>query len=609
MIPFNTNRLSKVFQSILFLIALSIITVQCIAGSENSGYDRLKSHVKYLASDELEGRGIGTKGLEKAADYIVQNLQQSGIAPLFGDSYRQPFEMSWGAEALDGTWIVYNSDTLRLDIDMIPLGFSSSGVADGSLLFAGYGITATEYNYDDYAGIDADGKIVLMFEGEPANQRADSKFAGTLTTQYAETRNKLLTAKNHGASGVILLRNEPQDMEDELLPDLKIDEPYRELGIPVVYCKRSSIRRLFPRFSVDRALRSIDANEAPRSMMVSADPVKLQVRVKHNSVLVENIGGIIPGDEDRIVIIGAHYDHLGYGQMGTTEPGVHAIHNGADDNASGVALLLETAAWFSEHPTKSTIWIVSFTGEEVGLTGSSWFVNHPPDNFDKAVFMYNFDMVGRMRNNTLTLLGINSGDELRDLATESGERTGVELAMSGDGYGPSDQTSFYIKGIPVLQAFTGAHVDYHSPRDDADKINYDGMVKVLEFTRDFIGRIANPGISLTYVKSKSPKPSGGGGKDRPYLGTIPDFTQPDSLIGVRLQGVRSGSPADQAGLQQGDILIRMDDIIIDNLYDFVFALRSRKPGDQVELVFLRDGSKNHSTAVLGQPAGGSKHGR
>lgn len=163
------------------------------------------------------------------------------------------------------------------------------------------------------------------------------------------------------------------------------------------------------------------------------------------------------------MIIGAHYDHLGYGQMGTTEPGVHAIHNGADDNASGVALLLETAAWFSEHPTKSTIWIVSFTGEEVGLTGSSWFVNHPPDNFDKAVFMYNFDMVGRMRNNTLTLLGINSGDELRDLATESGERTGVELAMSGDGYGPSDQTSFiskefrFFRRLPVRMWTTTAH--------------------------------------------------------------------------------------------------------------------------------------------------------
>ncbi|HEB84691.1 MAG TPA: M28 family peptidase, partial [Bacteroidetes bacterium] len=237
-----------------------------------------------------------------------------------------------------------------------------------------------------------------------------------------------------------------------------------------------------------------------------------------------------------------------------------------------------------------------------------WFVRHPPAPLEKVKFMLNLDMVGRMRDSRLAGLGAESAKGLVEAGRRAGEGTGLELSLSGGGFGPSDQTSFYAQGIPVLQLFTGAHAEYHTPGDDVSLLNGAGMVRVLDYADRLLREIARPEVKLVYRKSEPPrvaeaKPRGG----RPYLGSVPDFTQPDSLRGVRLQGVQPGSPAEKAGLAAGDILVNLDGVILDNLYDFAFALRNHKPGDEIEIVFLRGGERRATRATLAPPGRG--HGR
>lgn len=565
---------------------------------------RLLMHDAWLASDAREGRGIGTPGLDSSAAYIERRFREAGLEPLFGDSYRQPLPLAWGIDPLPGTFIAHGTDTLRLGEGVQPLGLSGEGRAVAPVIFAGYGIRAPEYDYDDYGSMDVEGKIVLVITGEPADRNPESRFEGTLSTQYSELRNKALLAKSLGAAGLLVA---PNIDEADTLPTLRPDEPYHDAGLPALRVTRAALARLLPGFNLEHAQRSIDLNESPRSMPVTRDSLSLAADLRRNEVTVYNIGGVLPGDE-RLLVAGAHYDHLGYGQEGTREPGVHAPHNGADDNASGVAVLLELARRLAADPPGPTIWFISFTGEEVGLAGSAWFVRHPPAPLEKVKFMLNLDMVGRMRDSRLAGLGAESAKGLVEAGRRAGEGTGLELSLSGSGFGPSDQTSFYAQGVPVMQLFTGAHAEYHTPGDDVSLLNGAGMVRVLDYADRLLREIARPEVKLVYRKSEPPrvaeaKPRGG----RPYLGSVPDFTQPDSLRGVRLQGVQPGSPAEKAGLAAGDILVNLDGVILDNLYDFAFALRNHKPGDEIEIVFLRGGERRATRATLAPPGRG--HGR
>ena len=315
-----------------------------------------------------------------------------------------------------------------------------------------------------------------------------------------------------------------------------------------------------------------------------------------------NVIAFLRGDDpDRrseIVIVGAHYDHLGRGPFGSLEPESRDIHNGADDNASGVAAMLEVADRLTAGPRPArSILFIAFTGEEFGLLGSAHYARQPTQPLERTVAMLNLDMVGRLGDGKLIVYGVDTAAEWEELVRGAAADVGVEVAFSGSGYGPSDHTSFYAQDVPVLHFFTNVHSDYHKPSDDWEKIDIKGLNLVAAVVAEVAERVAERRAALTLQRAAAPPPPARTDGSRAYLGTVPDFAPVD--FGVRLSGVSGGSPAESAGMQAGDVLIRLAGEEIADLYAFTDVLRSHAPGDTVEVVVLRDGQEISLTAVLG----------
>ncbi len=321
---------------------------------------------------------------------------------------------------------------------------------------------------------------------------------------------------------------------------------------------------------------------------------------------VANVVGILSGAgalAGQIVVIGAHYDHLGYGGFGSLDPdSVHIIHNGADDNASGTAGLIEIARLLSDRnaPNRRTFVFVAFTAEELGLIGSSYYVSHPARSNDSTYAMINLDMVGRLQGGRLAAFGAETAVEFTELLDSLNIDHGLEIASSGDGYGRSDQQSFFTSKIPVLHFFTGTHEDYHRTTDDPARIDSEGIAQVAQFASDVSWVLATREEPLTFVDAEPPKQEVAGGYGA-YLGSIPDMTE--SPDGVRLTGVRAGSPADSAGIQAGDVIILLGEFPVKNLYDMTDALRSHRPGDTIPLHVRREGEVVELTVTLGRRGG------
>lgn len=320
----------------------------------------------------------------------------------------------------------------------------------------------------------------------------------------------------------------------------------------------------------------------------------------------KNVIGILPGQgrlAGQAVVVGAHYDHLGRGGFGSLEPeSTGVVHNGADDNASGTAALLELARKLATGPDspRRTVVFVAFSGEELGLLGSAYYVQHPAIPIESTYAMINFDMVGRMRDRRVTVFGTETAREFPSLLDSLARLTGLELVGSGDGFGRSDQTSFFAANIPVLHFFTGVHQDYHRTTDDVDKIDVDGLARIAELGALVARALATREGPLTFVPGERQPVISGSGYGA-YLGTVPDMTE--SPGGVRLSGVRAGSPAEQAGLRPGDILVGLGNYQIADLYDMTNALRAYQPGDTVTLRVIRDGKPIELEAVLGRRGG------
>ncbi len=314
-----------------------------------------------------------------------------------------------------------------------------------------------------------------------------------------------------------------------------------------------------------------------------------------------NVVALLRGDDPNrrmeIVIVGAHYDHLGRGPFGSLEPEANEIHNGADDNASGVAALLEAADRLAHRqPPARSILFIAFTGEEFGLLGSAYYAREPTIPLERTVAMLNLDMVGRLGSGQLIVYGVDTAAEWEELVSETAAELGLEVAFNGSGYGPSDHTSFYSQDIPVLHFFTNVHSEYHKPSDDWELIDVEGLFSVSALVAGIAERVAERPTRLTLQRTEAPPPAREGGYGA-YLGTVPDFAPVD--FGVRLSGVSAGSPAEQAGMQKGDVLIRFDGEEIEDLYVFTDALRSHAPGDTVDVVVLREGEEVPLVAVLG----------
>jgi hypothetical protein len=561
--------------------------------------------IKYLASDKLKGRGDGTKELDEAAQYIAKRFKRFGLKPA-GDSgtYLQWFKITVGAQLGPNNSVTYQSGAARTTLtaqDFVPFSFSEAVTVQAPLLFAGYGITAPEFNYDDYKGVDAKGKIVLVLRHEPQENDEKSVRAGKQLTTHAEIVNKAINARDHGAVGMILvndLGNHPGE-PDELIKFGTLTGP-EEMQVAALQVKATVVDEwLKPAGkSLEELRQAIDQDLSNHSFALPPSAqVALSVDVKRIRKQVANVIGVLKGQDEKLagqcIVVGAHYDHLGLGDQHSLAPSqIGQIHHGADDNASGTSAVLELADGLAHERPRSThtLVFVTFAAEETGLLGSSYYTNHPACSLDKTLAMVNMDMIGRVSKNKLYVGGTGTSPGFKKLVDDADRGLGFDLSYSGSGYGASDHMSFTVRSVPVLFFFSGLHSDYHKPSDTWEKINAEDGAKVVRLVAQVVNGLDQVKEKPPFVRVAEPTPSamGGGGGYGPYFGSIPDFGAAEHG-GVKFADVRDGSPAAKAGFKAGDTLIDFGGKKIDNLYDFTYALRAHKPGDKVSVTVLRNG--------------------
>jgi hypothetical protein len=566
----------------------------------SSASDSLKTHARYLASDELTGRGVETPGIKLARDYIAREFARYGLSR-GGDngSYLQSFGVITGVKVAQPSLLSINGETpLELNTAWTPLGFSKSGKAEGELVFAGYGITAKEYGYDDYAGIDVKGKIVVVLRYEPVPKKNDqSPFRkAPQFSRYAALRSKANNAREHGAIGILLVDLNHSGGDQSELISTRRSLSRGGNSVLAAQVKRRVLEPWLQRRGVSLAglKESIDRAERPASLALPKIRVTLAVTLEEFRERAENVVGFIPGSDRRLdnehVVIGAHYDHLGFGHYGTTDASTEGkVHHGADDNASGTAVLLRIAeqlAGAEAKPARAVVF-VAFSGEELGLHGSRHYTNQPALPLSAAKAMINLDMIGRLRDNRVTVFGARSAKEISAIVTEEARKLELEIRES-DGIGRSDNMPFYNKKVPALHFFTGTHGDYHRPSDTWDKLNYEGMNRIGALVLAITQRFANTIEPFQFVVLPS-RPAGQEANEGPlfttYLGSIPNYDGGND--GVKLAGVSPGSPAALAGLREGDVITHFAGAKIANIEDLMGQLGSKKPGDEVEIVVLR----------------------
>ena len=568
------------------------------------------AHVKYLASPELKGRATGSPELEKAASYIASQFQSFGVKPVPGSTYEQAFTTTVGAHlgATNRLNVTDDGKTAALPLrdGFIPFSFSSSGTVSAPVVFVGYGITANEYHYDDYAGVDVKGKIVLLVRHEPQENDEKSIFQGKELTQHSTFAIKAVNAKMHGARGVILINDSyphhtPQ--EDQLTPFGQATGP-TDAGVLFVQVKQATAEAWLKAEGHDlhEILDGIDKDLKPQSFPLTNLTVNLSLDIQHDVKTVHNVAAYIPGKTKEYVIIGAHYDHLGLGDEHSLAPSqIGTVHPGADDNASGTAGVIELARWFSKQPQQQRgILFITFAGEELGLLGSNYYTGHPLLPLEHAVTMINMDMIGRIRGGKVYVNGTGTGSTLDKLVESVPPPQSFKLDLSeATGYGGSDHMSFTVKQVPVLFFFSGLHGDYHKPSDTWDKIDAPDAARLLGYVAQIATHLINdqerPKFQRVVEKTAPISSGSSGGGYGPNFGSIPDFDEPPH--GVRFADVRDGTPAAKAGLKAGDILIEFDGKDIGNLYDFTYALQAHKPGDEVLVKVLR-GSQTIEAKVL-----------
>jgi len=574
-----------------------------------------------LAADTMEGRGTGSKGNDMAARAIAEWMDAMNLAtPPAGRM--QAFEANIGIR----TGTENRLDGAEYGEDWIPLGFSRSGEFAGEVVFAGYGIRAKDLGYDDYAGLDVKGKVVLALRFEPGESDENSPFDGKKPTRYSDLRTKAIQAREAGAVALVLVAPPQSDDEPDKLPPLKTMGPLSNAGIPVLQVTRGLADRWLAAntTTLAKAQAAIDATYKPASFALDDIHVAGRVDIDPQIAHTSNVVGVLPGSgtlADEYIVVGAHYDHLGWGGRGSFKPDVHAIHNGADDNASGVAGMLCAARLLQDAKPavadRRTLLFVAFSAEEIGLGGSAWFVEHPPmGKVDDIAAMVNLDMVGRMREHKLNVLGADSSKAWPALIEAANKSApDVKISAGGDGYGPSDHSSFYAAGVPVLHLFTGAHEQYHSPEDDVALLNVAGGAEVTRITAALADGLRT-GPRPDYVRTSAAAPDAGDSRGYgAYFGSVPDYSTMEAATGgVKLADVRAGSPAEKGGIRKGDVIVSMAGVTINNLYDMTFVLREHKPGETIEVVVLRAGepvtrrvtlARRGESAVPTAPHGGA----
>ncbi len=562
--------------------------------------DRFIADVRWLADDAREGRGVSTEGLVQAGDWLAARLAEigaEGAADAQG-GYKQP---------LDVTIEVVRTPETALSIDgkavdsaaFVPLSQSASASARGQTVFAGYGIVSKEHGIDDYKGINARGKIAVVRRFVPKRAPFDDK---DLERRFSDLQYKAFVARQKGARALVVVDvpevnaagaapagapAEAPNASDAPLPALA-PAGAGDTGIPVVIVTRAAGGALV------QGKHDIDLRVG----------LEARKRTVHNIVAKISAGAAskLPG----AIIIGAHYDHLGWGGSGSLEAGEKVIHNGADDNASGTAALLEVARQLASRRDKlgRVVYLVAFTAEETGVIGSRHFTQSPPAGLrmENVRAMLNMDMVGRMRGNRVSVMGTKTALEWEPMVSAQCAVARVDCSLGGDGYGPSDHMPFYTAGVPVLFFFTGAHIDYHRASDDADRINAAGGARVAGLVAQVAETMATRAEPLTYQRAPMPEARGDVRATGGSLGTVPAYGEEGGKPGVLLADVRAGGPADQAGVRGGDRIVSIDDVEIRSVPDLMFVLRQATPGQKAVITVVRGGKILKLQAVYGAPS-------
>ncbi|HEX8289628.1 MAG TPA: M20/M25/M40 family metallo-hydrolase [Pyrinomonadaceae bacterium] len=671
---------------LLLLLIFSVSGQTAVSPSETE--NNLRKHVSYLASDTLGGRRTGETGATSAAGYVANMFAQyklkAGVSQIVNGKTRTNFLQSFpyvsGVELGNDNFLriipenPQNENKMELGVNWTPIGFSTNGyISPAPLVFAGYGISAKDLNYDDYAGLDVKDKVVLVFAGTPDSGNPHSSFS------RFNLHAKAKIAQEKGAKALLIISSQTNFTEDKLA-QLKYDQTIGETAIPAAAIMRSHAAELLGTKD-ENELAEIEKqiakskNAAGNSQLKSGNAqkgiVQLQVNLKKKQTAeAYNVVGILEGNDpvlkSEAIVVGAHYDHLGRGGQGSLAVNSTQIHYGADDNASGVAAMLELARQFAEAKNnKRTLIFIAFGGEEEGLLGSKAYINNPVFPLNKTVAMINLDMIGRLKDEKLIIGGVGTASEWKGLIENKSPKTNEKvitvgeenlkvkkaveeilrkngfnnirvevnqivylygtyskgklaeimqlsqktsgrpisnflwedsymagnetapfnLQLNEDGFGPSDHSSFYAQKIPVLFFFTGTHADYHKPSDTAEKINYNGLLKITNFVGEIVKSIDQNPAKPTYAVAKSSGMTGGRTGFNVSLGTVPSYAE--STDGMLIDAVRDDSPAAKAGLKAGDKIIKLAGRDVRNVQDYTFVLGEMKAGEEYEVVIMR----------------------
>jgi aminopeptidase YwaD len=557
-----------------------------------------------LASPEFAGRRIGEPGCELAAQYLEGRLKALGVETAPGSrGYRSGFSITRGITVKGTPTASIGGQALAPGVDYAVAAFSGSGkVERAPLVFAGYGITAPELKWDDYAGIDVKGAAVVIIRGEPQETDTQSAFAGTQPTVYSDMRRKASNARDHGAVAVLLVDSPVKNPEDKLA---EVHPLYSaaSFDLPVIHVRRAAVQNALiggTGLSFAEIVETMNLEFKPHSAVLGGAQFSADVHVEKDLATGFNIVGVIPGADEQLksqyVALGAHYDHLGVGgPESQAKDSYGQVHPGADDDASGVAGVLEIAAWAMQNrqSLKRSLLLCLFSGEEEGLLGSAALMKNPPVPHDSIYCLLDLDMIGRLRASQLMLGATGTAKEFEGLLKGLPDQYGLSILEDKSGIGGSDFLSFTSTGIPSIFAFTGPHPEYHTPRDTPDTINWDGAQQVLGFVTALTERLCDRDGKLTYDR-----PAGGPPAQRPSsanisvsMGTVPAFGEEPPQPGYLIGDVVAGGPAQQAGIAKGDIIIKILDYKIANIYDFMYVMQDCQPGQVVPVIVVRDGKE------------------
>ena len=560
--------------------------------------------VEHLADDELEGRLTGSPGIRMAADYIIEQLEAIGAEPLPGrDGYRQAFDYTAGVTDAGTTVAITRSDGTPLshpDGDgpfARAMSFSDNGAVEGQLVFAGYGLSVPEtdgFSYDSYATLDVSGKIAIVLRYFPEDTEGDLR--ATLA-RYSGLRYKALAARERGAAGLIVVIGPRSPNAGELVA-LTFDTAVSDSGIVAATVDGRMAKAIVE--SAGRSLREVQASLDTANPHVTGFELPLEASIEVKLDRTEDVGhnvlGYLPPTgsaslDEPYIMLGAHHDHLGHGRVDSLARAAEdgQVHNGADDNASGVAAVLAAGGRLASVERDRGIILAFWSGEELGLLGSRDFVKQAPVPTDQIAAYLNFDMVGRLRDNTLSVQAVGSSSIWTDLVEELNEPIGFELSFVADPYLPTDSRELNAAEVPSLAFFTGSHEDYHRPTDDADTLNYEGLNRIAELATAVAAHLVTTPEPPDFIEVVQGVRRTGQAVMRIFTGTIPDYAS--EAEGLLLSGVIAGGPAQAAGLQGGDLIVSLAGQTIANIYDYTYALDLLKVGEPTELVFLRDGER------------------